>query len=127
MPVATTRKSNGTARRLPPGQDTVTVRNERSPAGASPQAASRRARLPGAGRILDPAASLEQRQQDLVAVGLQLGNRALAHFLVHSGDQLLPDSRRQFRRAKHFPPGRHGASELVEEMLDAARAAAQVI
>src|SRR5712691_7150143 len=47
--------------------------------------------LAGGSHVLDPAAGLEQRQQDLVALGLKRGNRTRAHFLVHSGDQLLPD------------------------------------
>src|SRR5258708_34283036 len=42
-------------------------------------------------------------------------------------DELLLHFRSQHRRAEGLPPGRHRAAELLEEVPDAARAAAEVI
>ena len=46
---------------------------------------------------------------------------------MNAVDQLRLKLRRQFRRAEDLPPGRHRAGELLEEMLDAAWAAAEMI
>src|SRR5260370_4095289 len=64
------------------------------------------------GRALDLLAQFEQAQQDLVALGLELGDCARAHLLVEPGGELVPHRWRQFGRAEHLPPGGHGGCEL---------------
>src|SRR5438552_7583510 len=92
-------------------------------------ARDRKARLPlsGAGsclgrrrRLLGLGAQLEQPQQDLVALRLQLGNRARADLGMNALDELPLHIGRQYRLPENLPPGRHRAGELLEEVLDAA-------
>src|SRR5437660_4610453 len=78
-------------------------------------------------RLLDLGAQLEQPQQDLVALRLQLGNRARADLGMNALDELLLHFGRQYRLPENLPPGRHRAGELLEEVLDAAWAAAEVV
>src|SRR5262249_6221692 len=72
-------------------------------------------------------AQFDEAEQDLVALRLQLLDRARSDLGMNAVDELLLHVRRQHRRAEGLPPGRHRAGELLEEVLDAARAAAEVI
>src|SRR6185295_373862 len=94
------------------------------------------ARLPSAGassrsghdrRFLSLGAQLEQPEQYLVALRLQLGNRARADLGMNAVDELLLHFGRQYWLPENLPPGRHRAGELLEEVLDAALAAAEVV
>jgi hypothetical protein len=73
------------------------------------------------------AAQLEQSQQDLVTLRLQFGNRARADLGMNAVDERLLHFGRQYRLPENLPPRRHGAGELLEEVLDAALATAQMI
>src|SRR5713101_660883 len=77
--------------------------------------------------FLGLGAQLEQSQQDLVALRLQLGNRARANLGMNAVDELLLHFGRQYGLPENLPPGRHRAAELLEEVLDAALAAAEVV
>src|SRR5439155_20841157 len=78
-------------------------------------------------RLLGLGAQLEQTQQDLVALRLQLGNRARADLGMNAVDEFLLHFGRQYRLPENLPPGGHRAGELLEEVLDAALAAAEVV
>src|SRR6266700_7638463 len=109
----------------------------RSPfASCVASARDRKARRPLAGagsrfgrgrRFLSLGAQLEQPEQDLVALRLQLGDRARADLGMNAVDELLLHFGRQYWLPKNLPPGRHRAGELLEEVLDAAWAAAEVV
>src|SRR5260221_5553131 len=73
------------------------------------------------------AAQLDQPQQDVVALSLQFGNRPRADLGMNAVDELLLHFGRQYRLAENLPPGRHRAGELLEEVLDAAWAAAEMV
>src|SRR5271155_2935110 len=78
-------------------------------------------------RFLGLGAQLEQPQQDLVALRLQLGNRARSDLGMNAVDKLCLHFGRQYRLAENLPPRGHRASELLEEVLDATLAAAEVV
>src|ERR1700688_3657488 len=75
-------------------------------------------------RLLGLGAQLEQPQQDLVPLRLQLSNRARADLGMNAVYELLLHFRSQHWRAEGLPPSCHRAAELLEEVLDAAGAAA---
>src|SRR5262245_36246558 len=68
-----------------------------------------------------------ETEQDLVPLPLQLLDRARSDFGMDAFDELLLHLRSEHRRAEGLPPGRHRATELLEEVLNAARPTAQVI
>src|SRR5262245_36107389 len=76
--------------------------------------------------LIDPAA-LNQTEQNLVTLRLQLLDGAGSGLGVDAVDKLLLHLRRQHRRAESLPKTGHRAGELLEEVLDAAWAAAEVI
>src|SRR6266852_234 len=84
----------------------------------------RRFRLARLGNLV---AQLDQAEQDFVALRLQLLDGARSGLSVDAVDELLLHFRSQHRRAEGLPPGRHWAGELLEEVLDAARTAAEVV
>src|SRR5579859_1592105 len=77
--------------------------------------------------LLSLGAQFQEAQQDLVALRLQLFDRAGADLLVDAVDELLLGLRRQHRIAERLPPDRQWAGELLEEVLDSAGPAAQVV
>src|ERR1700744_1598160 len=79
------------------------------------------------GRLVILLAQLDEPEQDFVALGLQLGDRARANLGVNAVDEGLLYFWRQYRLPENLPPGRHGAGELLKEVLDAAWAAAEMI
>src|SRR6266403_2225165 len=84
----------------------------------------RRFRLARLGNLV---AQLDQAEQNFVALRLQLLDGARARLGMDAVDERLLHFRRQYRRAEGLPPGRHRAGELLEEVLDAARTAAEVV
>src|SRR5882672_10963755 len=78
-------------------------------------------------RLGDLVAQLDQAEQNFVALRLQLLDGARSDFSMDAVDELLLHFRSQHRRAEGFPPGRHRAGELLEEVLDAARTATEMI
>src|SRR6185295_1637417 len=78
-------------------------------------------------RFLGLGAQLEQSQQYFVALRLQLRNRARADLSMNAVDELLLHFGRQYGLPENLPPGRHRAGELLEEVFDAALAAAEVV
>src|SRR6266849_2176100 len=84
----------------------------------------RRFRLARLGNLV---AQLKQAEQDLVALRLQLLDGARSDLSVDAVDELLLHFRSQHRRAEGLPPGRHRAGELLEEVLDAAWTAAEMV
>src|SRR5216683_7295614 len=83
----------------------------------------RRFRLAGLGNLV---AQLNEAEQDFVALRLQFLDGARADLGMNTVDELLLHLRRQHRRTEGLPPGRHRAGELLEEVLDAARTAAEM-
>src|SRR5215468_2701711 len=78
-------------------------------------------------RLSTLGAQLDETEQDLVALRLQILDRARSDLGMNAVDELLLHLRGEQRRAEGLPPGGHRAGELLEEVLDAARAAAKVI
>src|SRR6266567_6976929 len=84
----------------------------------------RRFRLARLGNLF---AQLNQAEQNFVALRLQLRNGARSSLGMDAVDEYLLHFRSQHRRAEALPPGRHWAGELLEEVLDAARTATEVV
>src|SRR5215475_7839611 len=76
---------------------------------------------------LNARAKLNQTEQNLVTFRLQLLDGAGSGLGVDAVDELLLHFRRQHRRAEGLPKSGHRADGLLEEVLDAAWAAAEVI
>ena len=74
-----------------------------------------------------PGAQLNQPEQHFVSLCRQLVDGARADLGVNAVDDLLLHFRRQHRLSENLPPGRHRTGELLEEVLDAALAAAEVV
>src|SRR5215469_13981408 len=72
-------------------------------------------------------AQLNETEQDLVALRLQLLDRARSDLGMNAVDELLLHLGRQHRVAQRLPPGCHRTGKLLQEMLNAAGAAAEVI
>src|SRR5215470_14424498 len=70
---------------------------------------------------------LNEAEQDLVPLRLQLLDGARSDLGMDAVDELLLHLRGEHRGAKGLPPGCHRAAELLEEVLDAARAPTEVI
>src|SRR3981189_1223224 len=83
----------------------------------------RRFRLAQLGNLV---AQLNQAEQDLFALPLQPRDGARSDLGMNAVDELLLHVGSQHRRAKGLPPGRHWTGELLEEVLDTARTAAEV-
>src|SRR5260221_142415 len=84
----------------------------------------RRFRLARPGHLV---AQLDQAEQDFVTLRLQLRDAARSGLSMDAVDEYLLHFRCQHRRAESLPPGRHRASKLLEEMLDAAWTTAEVV
>src|SRR5277367_2859154 len=86
-----------------------------------------------AGRLYSDAclptlgAQFDKPEQNLVPLRLQLLDGARSDLGVNTVDELLLHFGRQFRLTKALPPGCHGASKLVKEVLDAAPDAGEMI
>src|SRR5713226_1231887 len=78
-------------------------------------------------RLCNLVAQLDQAEQNFVALRLQLRNGARSGLGMDAVDELLLHFRSQHRRTESLPPGRHGAGELLEKVLDAARTAAEMV
>src|SRR5712692_5130192 len=78
-------------------------------------------------RLGNLVAQLDQAEQDFVALRLQLLDGARSSLGMDAVDELLLHFRSQHRRAEGLPPGRHRSGELLEEVLDAAWTAAEVV
>ncbi len=72
-------------------------------------------------------AQLDQAEQNFVALRLQLRDGARSGLGMDAVDEFLLHVRRQHGRAEGLPPSRHRAGELLEEVLDAARTAAEMV
>ena len=72
-------------------------------------------------------AQFEQSEQDFVALRLEFSDRARTYFGVNAVDEHLLYLGGQHRRAENLPPRGHRTGELLEEMLDATLAAAEVV
>src|SRR5271170_3371761 len=72
-------------------------------------------------------AQLKQAEQDFVALRLQLLDGARSHLGMDAVDELLLHFRGKHRRAEGLPPRRHRTGKLLEEVLDAARTAAEMV
>src|SRR6516165_722948 len=79
------------------------------------------------GGRLRTLAQLDQAEQNLVPLRFQLRDGARSDLRMDAVDELLLHLGRQYRRTQRLPPGRHRTAELLEEVLDAARTAAEVI
>src|SRR5262249_22508032 len=66
-------------------------------------------------------------KQHLVSLRRELIDGARTDLLVNAVDELPLHVGRQYRLPENLPPGRHRTGELLEEMLDAAFAAAEVV
>ncbi len=77
--------------------------------------------------ILRPGAQLDEAEQHFVSFGRQLINRTSADLGMNAIDQLPLYLGRQHRLPENLPPGRHWTGELLEEVLDAALPAAEVV
>src|SRR5260370_1919591 len=84
----------------------------------------RRFRLARLGNLV---AQLNQAEQDFVALRREFVDSARSDLGVDAVDELLLHVGSQHRRAKGLPPGRHWTGELLEEVLDTARTAADVL
>src|SRR5215470_13236466 len=69
----------------------------------------------------------DEAEQDLVPLRLELRDGARSNLGMDALGELLLHLRGEHRRAEGLPPRRHRAGELLEEVLDAARTAAEVI
>src|SRR5882757_11470 len=78
-------------------------------------------------RLGNLVAQLDQAEQDFVALRLQLLDGARSDLGMDAVDELLLHFRSQHRRAEGLPPSRHRTGELLEEVLDTTRAAAEVV
>src|SRR6266852_7893113 len=78
-------------------------------------------------RLGNLVAQLKQTEQDFVALRRKFVDRARADLGMDAVDELLLGFRGQHRRAEGLPPGRHRAGKLLEEVLDAAWTAAEVV
>src|SRR5882757_6330153 len=78
-------------------------------------------------RLGNLVAQLNQAEQDFVALRLQLLDGARSRLGMDAVDELLLHFRSQYRRAEGLPPGRHRAGKLLEEVLDAARTATEMV
>src|SRR5712691_12471193 len=78
-------------------------------------------------RLGDLVAQLDQAEQNFVALRLQLLDGARSGLGMDAVNELLLHFRSQHRRAEGLPPGRHRAGELLEEVFDAARTAAEMV
>src|ERR1700720_3045258 len=78
-------------------------------------------------RFANLVAQLDQAEQDFVALRLQFLDGARSGLGMDAVDELLLYFRSQHRRAEGLPPGRHRAGELLEEVLNAARTAAEMV
>src|SRR5262245_32312992 len=78
-------------------------------------------------RLRAPGAQFDEAKQKLVPLRLQLLDGARSDLGMDAVDELFLHLRRQHRRAEALPRSHQGAGELLEEVLDAARAAAEVI
>src|SRR5258708_39716603 len=70
---------------------------------------------------------LNKPEQQLVSLCLQLVNGARADFFVNAVNDFLLHFRCQNRLAENLPPSCHRSGELLEEVLDAALATAEVV
>src|SRR5262249_30147324 len=73
------------------------------------------------------ATQLEDAEQNLVPLRLKLVDGARSDLGMDAVDELLLQLRGHLRRAEGLLPSRHGTGKLLEEVLDAAFAAAEVI
>src|SRR5262249_22521422 len=74
-----------------------------------------------------PGPQFDEAEQILVPRCLELVDGARSNLGMDAVDELLLHLGRQYRGAQRLPPGCHRTRELLEEMLDAAGAAAEVI
>src|SRR6202034_460344 len=93
-------------------------------AGGGSLLGGRRFRLTRRGSLF---AQLNQAKQNFVAFRREFGNRARSSLVMHAVDELLLHVRREPRRAEGLPPRRHRAGELLKEVLDATRTAAEMV
>src|SRR5262249_31366550 len=69
----------------------------------------------------------DEAEQHLVALRLQLLDRARSDLGMDAVDELLLHLRSQHRGAESLPPSCHRTGELLEEVLNAAGAATEVV
>ncbi len=72
-------------------------------------------------------AQLEKAKQHLVTLRRQSVDGTGSRLGAYAIDELLLEFGRQLGRAENFPPSRNGTGELLEEVLDTALTAAEVI
>src|SRR5215469_1124089 len=72
-------------------------------------------------------AQFDEAEENLVPLRLQLLDGARSDLGMDAVDEFLLHFRRQHRRAEGLPPSGHRTSELLEEVLDAAGAATEVV